>query len=222
MVFEDKRICFIHIPKCGGTSVSTAYLKILAKKEKPISRLTYAQKSWSAGLEAKTSRIIGRDNSRQTLYNMHASYDKYYPVYRDYKFITQVRNPITRFASIWKHLSSIDLVDTSFVKWVPRAIGALREGHWAKSLDNHEQYIQMLSCVNPMFDASLLLKHQFLYVAGGEVEVHKLEEGTIWEAAGLIKRHENNSAPIWKGEWTKENKILVRDYYERDFEKFGY
>ena len=60
MVFEDRRICFIHIPKCGGTSVSTAYIHTLPDGGKGI-----ASKTWSAGLEAKTSRIIGRDNERQ-------------------------------------------------------------------------------------------------------------------------------------------------------------
>jgi len=214
MVFEDLQVCFIHIPKCGGTSVSTEYLKSRNIKN-------FFGKTWRTGLEVQFDRAIGRKGARQVLHNMHADADQYYPVFREYDIITQVRNPHHRFASVYKHLSSIELIDTPFVKWVPRAIESLYTGNWSASLDAGHQYIQHLHIVNPGFDASILFKHQYSYIRP-EVEVYKLEEGTIWKRLGINPGKHNVSEKEYKTPWTAHNSMLVRDYYERDFEEFKY
>ena len=214
MVFEDLQICFIHIPKCGGTSVSTQYLTSRNIRN-------FFGKTWRTGLEVQFDRAIGRKGDRQVLHNMHADADQYYPVFREYDMITQVRNPHHRFASAYKHLSSIELIDTPFVKWVPRAIESLYTGNWSASLDAGHQYIQHLHIVNPGFDASILFKHQYSYIRP-EVEVHKLEEGTIWKRLGIKPGKHNVSEKEYKTPWTSHNSMLVRDYYERDFEEFKY
>ena len=214
MVFEDLQICFIHIPKCGGTSVSTQYLTSRNIRN-------FFGKTWRTGLEVQFDRAIGRKGDRQVLHNMHADADQYYPVFREYDMITQVRNPHHRFASAYKHLSSIELVDTPFVKWVPRAIESLYTGNWSASLDAGHQYIQHLHIVNPGFDASILFKHQYTFLRP-EVEVHKLEAGTIWERLNLKPLLHNNSLPKYEAKWTRHNEMLIGDYYERDFIEFGY
>jgi len=214
MVFEDLQTCFIHIPKCGGTSVTSQYL--MSRKIR-----NFFGKTWRTGLEVKFDRAIGRKGDRQVLHNMHADADQYYPTFREYDMITQVRNPYDRFASAYKHLSSIELVDTPFVEWVPRAIESLYTGNWSASLDAGHQYIQHLHIVNPGFDASILFKHQYSYIRP-EVEVHKLEEGTIWERLNLKPGLHNQSERKYETEYSVQNSILVRDYYERDFIEFGY
>jgi|TARA_B100001093_G_scaffold246829_1_gene236313 hypothetical protein len=214
MVFEDLQTCFIHIPKCGGTSVTSQYL--MSRKIR-----NFFGKTWRTGLEVQFNRAIGRNGDRQILHNMHADADQYYPVFREYDMVTQVRNPYDRFASAYKHLHSIELVDTPFVEWVPRAIESLYTGNWSASLDAGHQYIQHLHIVNPGFDASILFKHQYSYLRP-EVEVHKLEEGTIWERLGIKRGFHNVSQKHYETEYSIQNSILVRDYYERDFEELGY
>jgi hypothetical protein len=216
MVFRELNLCFIHIPKCGGSSITMQYHR---KHEGGIH--STVGKTWRPGLEVEMYRPIGREGQIQKLHNMHADADQYYPVFREYGMITQVRYPLDRFASAWKHLASVNLVDTPFDKWVPRAIENLYEGHWARSLDYPEQYIQHLSVINPGFDASILFKHQYTFLRP-EVEVHKLEAGTIWERLNLKALLHNNSLPKYEAKWTRHNEMLVGDYYERDFIEFGY
>ena len=214
MVFKDLDVCFIHIPKCGGTSVTSQYL--ISRNIK-----NYLGKTWRTGLEVQYERAIGRKGERQVLHNMHADADQYYPVYREHNMITQVRNPYDRFASVYKHLSSIELVNTPFVEWVPRTIECLYSGNWSACLDAGHQYIQQLHIVNPGFDASILFKHQYSYIRP-EVEVHKLEEKTIWKRLKLKEGIHNVSEKHYETRYSTQNSILVRDYYERDFEELGY
>ena len=74
--------------------------------------------------------------------------------------------------------------------------------------------------MKPGFDPSMLTKPQWIWLRPG-VEIHRLEDKTIWKALDIQedKKNVSQSRPY---EWTDKNKELIYEYYKKDFEDFNY
>ena len=192
-------LIFIWIPKCGGTSICQPYF------QKDIIW------NWKEGL--KTETVL---NGRKTV-NQHVPYDRYAVLYPNHEYITQVRNPYTRWCSIYRHLKAWGLLPTwTLEEWTARAMMYLPQGRYIKLIEEWE----------PLWDSSHsnnrriehLFMPQWTYVRP-EVEIHKMEEKTIWKRLNVDERHYNQGAEI---DCSGEYKRFVADYYARDFETFDY
>tara|TARA_Y100000361_G_C11036604_1_gene277649 strand:- start:79 stop:378 length:300 start_codon:yes stop_codon:yes gene_type:complete len=88
------------------------------------------------------------------------------------------------------------------------------------------RYIKLIEEWEPLWDSSHsnnrriehLFMPQWTYVRP-EVEIHKMEEKTIWKRLNVDERHYNQGAEI---DCSGEYKRFVADYYARDFETFDY
>ena len=220
---HDKKAIYIHIPKTGGSFIRDSLKNYYGFKPYYLKRPDHNQfcRIYDNSVDKHENKIFGTLLYYKTSPHLNRIMNMDQEKWNNYFIFTFVRNPYDRFASAYKHLHSIELVDTPFVEWVPRAIESLYTGNWSASLDAGHQYIQHLHIVNPGFDASILFKHQYSYLRP-EVEVHKLEEGTIWERLGIERGFHNVSQKHYETEYSIQNSILVRDYYERDFEELGY
>ena len=100
-VISDKKIIFVHVPKCGGTS-----LDLLIKRRFPMQRFRL-----NARASLKASELIGEDLNlvRNTLLNyavctgykfISGHFYMHHPEqYEAYKTITVLRDPVKRFLS---------------------------------------------------------------------------------------------------------------------------
>ena len=204
MLWHSRKLGFVHIPKCGGSSINWAMMKAQPN--------TWKNKTWTRGLKVESMW------KNTTVFSQHATYDQYAFTYPDYDYVTQVRNPITRFESAYKHLYRLGLVDRDYYVWSSEVIPHLKRGNWIKAIDNHIDYIDVLDS-NPTYDLSFLFRPQWHYVRP-EVEIHKLEEGTIWKRLGLQRLHRNNS--FISGLNSDHVKTEICDLYEKDFTLFRY
>ena len=214
MICQNKTI-FIHIPKTGGTSVSSAY-----SQKYTITQFRFSTQTWSQGFA--THYLRGwRNSPPHWMYvaNMHATYDQYALQYPDHTYVARVRHPYNRLRSAWSHLVDISLIDTHFEQWVPRAISSMQEGRWTKCIDDKDALYE-LHIMKPSFDPSIIMKPQWTWVRPG-VEIHKLEEKTIWKRLD-IEEIEKNISRVHEHKWTDTNRELVYNYYKRDFEEFYY
>ena len=214
MICQNETI-FIHIPKTGGTSVTNAY-----NQQHGITQFRFSSQTWQQGFG--THYLRGwRNSPPHWMYvgNMHATYDQYALQYPDWKYVAQVRHPYNSLRSAWSHLVDISLIDTPFKQWVPRAIASMQEGRWNKCIDDKDALYE-LHIMKPSFDPSIIMKPQWIWVRPG-VEIHKLEERTIWKRLNL-KEVKMNISNKRDHEWTDKNKELVYEYYKKDFEQFYY
>lgn len=118
---SSEKVIFVHVPKCGGTSLDS-----LIKKNFKFNRFKI-----SAGATSKTSKHINEDIQlvRGVLLNYAACLNYKYisghvymhnpEEYEDYKIITILRNPAERFVSHYlynryKTHSSHDAIDIEF------------------------------------------------------------------------------------------------------------
>ena len=217
MICRNETI-FIHIPKCGGTAITAQYLHKYGVPTDPQMRV--GTQTWSQGYA--THYIRGwRNHPPYKMYvaNMHATYDQYALQYPDWKYLSVVRHPYNRFRSAWNHLSDIELVNTPFKNWVPRAIASMQEGKWNKCIDDKDALYE-LHIMKPSFDPSIIMKPQWQWIRPG-VEVHKLEDRTIWKEL-KIKEARKNVSQSKPYEWTDKNRELIYEYYKKDFEDFYY
>ena len=214
MICQNNTV-FIHIPKTGGTSVAVAY-----NKKYPVGKVRFATQTWSQGFASHYLRGW-RNTAPHWMYvaNMHATYDQYALQYPDHTYVAQVRHPYNRLRSAWSHLVDISLIDTPFEQWVPRAISSMQEGRWTKCIDDKDALYE-LHIMKPSFDPSIIMKPQWTWVRPG-VEIHKLEEKTIWKRLD-IEEIERNISRVHEHKWTDTNRELVYNYYKKDFEDFYY
>ena len=198
MIWHDRKLVFIHIPKCGGTSVRKAIQKKLGGK--------HYNRTWIKGWKVEAPQEDGR------LWNQHATYDRYaLTVPNDYMYIAQVRNPFDRFESMWKHMTRAKFTDVGFEKWGNDSIDALKGGDW--------QSLFTIRQPGHISDPSVLFKPQWHFVRD-DVIIFKMEDKNIWNLLGLKETHLNTSPG--KCKWSAKLFRKVQQFYERDFEQFRY
>jgi hypothetical protein len=209
MIWHNERLIFIHIPKCGGTSVRRCMQHKLGGKHK--------NRTWIHGWKTFVE---------PNLWNQHAYYDQYALVYRDYTYCTQVRNPYTRFESMWKHCLRADLTTKDFYEWGNRTIDNLAVGDWEFACDNDRRELMIEYYYSKREILSMLFQPQWRWVRS-PVKVFKLEDMTIWDYIKLPPIHENNSQKdkrVASREivWSQELREKVYEVYREDFRKFRY
>ena len=209
MIWHDRKLVFIHIPKCGGTSIRKAIQKKVGG--------THRNRTW-----LNTRKTFIKPN----LWNQHATYDQYALTYRDYTYCTQVRNPYTRFESMWKHCIRVGLTTQEFYDWGNRTIDGLAVGDWEEACDKEKQELILGYYYNRNDIPSLLFQPQWRWVRS-PVKVFKLEDMTIWDYIKLPPIHENNSHKDTRVtsrdiEWSQELREKVYEVYREDFRKFRY
>jgi hypothetical protein len=209
MIWHNERLIFIHIPKCGGTSVRRCMQHKLGGKHK--------NRTWIHGWKTFVE---------PNLWNQHAYYDQYALVYRDYTYCTQVRNPYTRFESMWKHCLRADLTTKDFYEWGNRTIDNLAVGDWEFACDDDRRELMIEYYYSKREILSMLFQPQWRWVRS-PVKVFKLEDMTIWDYIKLPPIHENNSQKdkrVASREivWSQELREKVYEVYREDFRKFRY
>ena len=209
MIWHNERLIFIHIPKCGGTSVRRCMQHKIGGK--------HLNRTWIHGWKTFIE---------PNLWNQHATYDQYALTFRDYTYCTQVRNPYTRFESMWKHCIRIGLTTEDFYDWGNRTIDGLVVGDWEEACDKDKQELILGYYYNRNDIPSLLFQPQWRWVRS-PVKVFKLEEMTIWDYLKLSPVHKNNSAesPKMEGKdilWSTSLREKVYEVYREDFRKFRY
>ena len=209
MIWHNERLIFIHIPKCGGTSVRRCMQHKLGGKHK--------NRTWIHGWKTFVE---------PNLWNQHAYYDQYALVYRDYTYCTQVRNPYTRFESMWKHCIRADLTTKDFYEWGNRTIDNLAVGDWEFACDDDRRELMIEYYYSKKDILSMLFQPQWRWVRS-PVKVFKLEDMTIWDYIKLPPIHENNSQKdkrVASREivWSQELREKVYEVYREDFRKFRY
>ena len=132
------------------------------------------------------------------------------------KFITTVRNPYTRWESIWAHMTRAELVKVGFDDFTKKTLGALILGRLgiAGLFTEHPTEKQLKL-------GKFLYKHQWQYLQPEEVEVHKMEEETIFERVGIPKCVKNVGY-YERPKWTSESREMFQKWFAKDFELFDY
>lgn len=217
MIIHDKREVYIHIPKCGGIAVTRSYIAQYFIKDK---KNHLVHRSWKGGVTAEYIREGKKDRTRGLHYNnIHATYDQIAIQYPDYKYFTVIRNPIDRWESLYRHgCDNNFIVDWDIVTWTKSAISSLQNGaYWgtAQNLDYFEKAHFRLG------NLEVLYLPAWTYYREPEVEVHRLEDHTIWEATGTIRNNHHKSItqiPQYNRELVQE---LIYDYYKKDFKRWN-
>ena len=209
MIWHDEKLIYVHIPKCGGTSVRRAMQAKIGGK--------HLNRTWIDGWKTFIE---------PNLWNQHATYDQYALTFRDYTYCTQVRNPYTRFESMWKHCIRVGLTTKEFYEWGNRTIDGLALGNWEDACDKDKKELILGYYYNRNDIPSLLFQPQWRWVRS-PVKVFKLEEMTIWDYLKLSPVHKNNSAesPKMEGKdilWSTSLREKVYEVYREDFRKFRY
>lgn len=212
MIDYPNKLIFVHIPKCGGTSIANAY----ATKHEYLKNVRFM--SWISGL--KTSHLrVWKDRGTFEVQNQHATYDQYAFTFPDYRYVTQVRNPYARFESAYRHLRELNLVTAEFKDWHEQTLESILYGDWVSTLDN-SQAVYDMNLMRGSFDISMVFKPQWHWIRE-EVEVYKLEDKSLWKELRLKETHENKGRK-YEVEWSESGRSLAYRVYKKDFERLQY
>lgn len=211
MVIHDIKSCFIHIPKCGGIAITTAFIH--KKNDK---NFKFSHRNWQGGLQADFTK----QKNGKTLYynNIHATYDQLAVELPNYKYYTVIRNPLTRWESIYKHNCDNNfIVDWDIITWTERAIASLENGTYFGSIQNLHKFERSMV---KMGSYHIMYLPAWVYYREPEVEVHRLEDQTIWNRLKLKKI----TAHISKTQIAPYNrdrvKEMIYNYFKKDFERW--
>lgn len=217
MVIHDTKECYIHIPKCGGIAITNGWIKRYRKNEN--GRYIFSHRNWQGTLQADYVRQgLKKELKGFTYNNIHATYDQLAVTCPDYKYYTVIRNPLTRWESLYKH--AVDngfVVDWNIIEWTEKAISSLEKGgYWgtAQDLTYFEKSHVRLGSYHVMYLPA------WVYYREPEVEVHRLEDQTIWEAIGLPKVYGHRSITQLAPYNTERVKEMIYNYYRKDFERW--
>lgn len=206
MVVEPEKLIFIHIPKCAGSSVNQHHLmkyynKILYLKERKHPLVIYYR------TPANTFESL-----------MHFTYDEAWTQFPDFRYVTQVRHPLDRWESIYKHYRDRGLIETwSIETWTENAMKSLKNACLFGAFENKISYEHR----SAFWDQAKMFLPAWMYYREPEVEVHKLEENTIWKALNMPPCHVHKSKTVLLGYDKEKVKDLIYDYYKKDFEYYG-
>lgn len=198
MVIEQEEKVFIHIPKTGGTSINSRYIK----KYRMNSVLKHSRHPF----------IIYQNRGDRVISEWHFTYDQAYTQFPDYKYYTVIRHPVSRWVSIYKHFLMRDfIVGMSLYEWTEKVMDSLPRFDF---FNGHKfEYEQSFMDFHKFF------MPQWMYYREPEVEVHRMEDQTIWKALGLRPQHikKGIDIPNFDGQVIFD---MIYDYYKKDFERW--
>ena len=198
MIIEQENKVFIHIPKTGGTSINSRYLQ----KYKMKSVLKHSNHPF----------ILYHDRGNKIISDWHFTYDQAYMQFPNYKYYTVIRHPISRWVSIYKHfLMRNFIVGKGLYEWTEEVMSTLPRLDFFNGHNFEYEYSFM--------NFSKFFMPQWMYYREPEVEVHRMEDQTIWEALGLEPQHVKKGIDI--PEFNRKVIFeMIYDYYKKDFERW--
>ena len=213
MVAHDRQWCYIHIPKCGGLSITRAWL---AQQDK---KFLYQHRNWQTGVNADFIREGVNKWTRGTIFNnIHATYDQLALQYPDYDYYTVIRNPLTRWESLYKHNCDEGfIVDWDIITWTKRAIQSLENGAYFGTIQNLDYFEKSLV---RMGSYHVMYLPAWVYYREPEVEVHRLEDQTIWDKLGVMRNIHHASITQLAAYDTERVREMIYNYYKKDFERW--
>ena len=202
-LFPDQNLCFIHIPKTGGQSIETHFFE----KEKPILGIKdelYIEKYMM-------NHIWNFDPSNIRFSYQHFTYDDLKNKISDidnYRIFTVIRNPYDRIASEFHYRTNFSRNEVHLkVKFADFVRSFLQEGV-NNLMDNHQlpQYKFIENCSNIQIIRFETLNEDF----------NRLFKEQLKCKIGASSRRDFNEY------YTIKVKEMVKEFYKRDFEMFGY
>lgn len=137
IVDRERKVIYLHNPKCGGTFLRDIYIEEYGKTE--------ATKWWKL-----FSKEYGTDLG-------HITYDdlpRFIPEWEDYRLVTMIRNPYNRFYSGIKELK---IHKIPFEFYNIKCSGHLIDEEWL-SLNKFQKAYEFLRSICPGTDTRLLVK----------------------------------------------------------------
>lgn len=219
MIIHENKEVYIHIPKCGGISVTRSYIaKYFAEQEKAENRYILQHRSWN-NLAAEYIRRSKNPSIDNTIFNnIHASYDQIALQYPDYKYYTVIRHPLDRWESLYKYnCDNYFIIDWDIITWTKIAMESLWRGSYIGVVQDVPEFEKAHVRVGSY---DVMYKPAWTYYREPEVEVHRLEDQTIWKRLGLINNNHHKSITQLAPYDRSVVQELIYDYYKKDFERW--
>lgn len=211
MVIKDKKLVFIHIPKCGGISVKHSINKDYNYG------LIYKERTHPFIISNPVSTPRSQYEKNYEI-PYHFTYDEAWTQFPNFRYVTQVRHPLDRWASLYKHFCDSSFIKTwSIETWTENAMENLKDACYYGIFEN----IKLFERAGVFWDMTKMLLPAWMYYRQPEVEIHKLEENTIWKALNIAPLHKHKSSKILVDYDREKVKDLIYDYYKKDFEYYG-
>lgn len=201
---------FIHIPRCGGTSIFYACGKRFLVPDYPF-------------------------NHQHLTYN---TIKQLAVVYSNKPFITQVRNPYDRFLSYFNYLKSViadNIASNIKIDCDLKSLQLLSRidiSMFVNTIINKDFRNKFVVAVEEcrggkglrgLTDPSLCYNTQTTWTEGCDnLTVFKLEDKTIWKYLDCEEEKLHTSEYIEEDELSSDHKRIVYNYYKQDFLEYGY
>ena len=194
---KNTNYIFIHIPKCGGTSI----IHTLKKTNRIDGVIGSAHSKVSDYLNSNKTYVTTVRNP----YNRFFSY--YHFLIEWSKKRVDGKLPLKgRTIEQYKRIIKI-MKEIKFEGWVYSLLNKNKINNLIK-----EYYIPQ---------HAFTLQYDWIKDAN-KLSIHKLEEQTIWKFLNLTKLHSKKSKCKTTKGYTKEQAEIVYKYYQKDFDYFKY
>ncbi len=189
---KDKTILYIHIPKCGGTSIE-GWLE---------------QYGVIALLDRKHSDVYSKCSPQ----HIHAEVlEKFFcKEYFDYVFII-VRNPYSRIISEYNMRRTFgNNKQISFSDWLKNAISSYKKNPWY--LDNHLRPQSDFIC----FDCDVFKLEDDISRLSAKFSL------LLNQSVAPVPHSFKNTSPFSINELNDDDRNMIAEMYAEDFSRFGY
>jgi len=197
MAFVDDchELVFIHIPKTGGTSISTALIEAHGLEQKCKRDLAHEGVGGAVPKQFKPNGI--------TVHDRHCEIVEKYPQAKDYSSFCIVRNPWARIYSFWQHK----------VRRGDKDIDT--EASFSECF-RHNNVLLLQPQIWWMGEDTDVIKFEEM---GEHLPVYLSEKGLDITLPHLNKTKEKKD---YHSEYDEYSYSLIRDYYWREIDLFDY